>query len=130
MAVSPSLLLDELKALCRGRGVEAPGLDAHLGPALREVCGVEDEDGAEVVREKLSVWARDLAGGLPEDLQLAVVVPLGLHPDARYPFLARRVEWLADRENRDPRTIRRRVGHGLTRLVEAASHPRVVERAG
>ncbi|WP_285743221.1 hypothetical protein [Lentzea sp. NBRC 105346] len=123
MAVSSKLLIGELKALRRGRGVHTPGLDRHVGPALREACGISDCDGAEVVREKLGAWVADLVRTLPDDLRLAVTTPLGLNPDAQHVFLAHRVEWLASRLQRDSRTVRRRIDDGLTRLVEAALHP-------
>jgi hypothetical protein len=120
MATSPSTLMSELKALRRGRGVQAPGIDRQVGPALREACGINEFDGAEVVREKLQSWVSSLVHTFPEDLRLAVVTPLALHDEARHAFLAHRIQWLADLTDRDSRTIRRRIDDGLTRLVEAA----------
>jgi len=121
MATSPSTLMAELKALRRGRGVQAPGIDRQVGPALREACGIGEFDGAEVVREKLHTWVYSLVHTFPEDLRLAVTTPLALHDEAQHAFLAHRIEWLADLADRDSRTIRRRIDDGLTRLVEAAS---------
>jgi hypothetical protein len=120
MATSPGTLMAELKALRRGRGVQAPGIDRQVGPALREACGITEFDGAEVVREKLRVWVTALVSTFPHDLKLAVTTPLALHDEARHPFLAHRIQWLADLADRDSRTIRRRIDDGLTRLVEAA----------
>ncbi len=121
MATSPNTLMDELKALRRGRGVQAPGIDRQVGPALREACGILESDGAEVVRDKLRTWVHSLVRAFPEDLRLAVTTPLALHDEAQHAFLAHRIQWLADRAERDSRTIRRRIDDGLTRLVEAAS---------
>ncbi|HWO66915.1 MAG TPA: hypothetical protein VNO31_43470 [Umezawaea sp.] len=113
-------LTAELKALCRGRGVQTPGLDRQVGPALREACGIDESDGADGVREKVRAWVSALVGGFPDDLRLAVTTPLALHDEAQHAFLAHRVQWLADRTGRDSRTTRRRVDEGLARLVEAA----------
>lgn len=121
MAALPDRLMGELKALCRGRGAQAPGMDRQIGPALREACGISESDGSEVAREKLGEWVRALARHFPEDLRLAVVVSLALHAETRHAFLVHRLEWLAHREGRNTRTIRRRVDDGLTRLVEAAT---------
>lgn len=123
MVVSPKLLMGELKALRRGRGVQAPGIDRQVGPALREACGINESDGAQVVREKLDAWVSTLVRTLPEDLKLAVVTPLALNTEAQHAFLTHRIQWLASREDRDSRTIRRRIDDGLTRLVEAAIRP-------
>ena len=121
MATSSSTLMGELKALRRGRGVQAPGIDRLVGPALRAACGIGEFDGAEVVREKLRTWVDSMVRSFPEDLRLAVTTPLALHEDAQHAFLAHRIQWLADLADRDSRTIRRRIDDGLTRLVEAAS---------
>ncbi|PRY34254.1 hypothetical protein [Umezawaea tangerina] len=123
MAVSSEVLMDELKALRRGRGVQAPGIDRLVGPALREVCGIGEHDGAEVVREKVVGWVAGSVRALPEDLRLAVTTPLALNPEAQHVFLAHRVQWLAELMGRDARTVRRRIDDGLTRLVEAAVRP-------
>jgi hypothetical protein len=126
MAVSANRLVGEIKAISRGRGVQAPRIDRRVGPALRAVCGIKDSDGAEVSREKIGEWVAGLTRALPDDLKLAVVTALGLNPEAQQAFLAHRFEWLSVRLRRDARTIRRRVDDGLMRLAEAAL--RQVER--
>jgi hypothetical protein len=123
------MLMTELKALRRGRGVQTPGIDGQVGPALRAACGIGEFDGAEVVREKLRTWVTALISTFPQDLQLAVTTPLALHDEAQHPFLAHRIQWLADLADRDSRTIRRRIDDGLTRLVEAASRNTAREAA-
>jgi hypothetical protein len=130
MVVSPKLLMEELKALRRGRGVQTPGVDKHVGPALREACRINEFDGAEVVRDKLRAWVSGLVHTFPEDLRLAVTTPLALHSEAQQAFLSDRIQWLADRDSRDSRTIRRRIDDGLTRLVEAALRPGATTSAG
>ena len=121
---APSLL-SELRALCRGRGVQTPGLDRQVGPALREACGIAESDGADGVREKIRAWVSALVDGFPDDLRLAVTTPLALHDEAQHPFLSHRIQWLADKTCRDSRTTRRRIDEGLARLVEAAALERL-----
>jgi hypothetical protein len=127
-------LLTELKALRKGRGVHAPKIGDQVGPALRRLCGVTAEDGAELIRRKVTDRLDALVAKLPEDLALAVRVTMGLRADAQQPFLRERVQWLAERLARDERTARRRADDGLARLAEVAVSasggvPRLAERA-
>jgi hypothetical protein len=64
-----------------------------------------------------------LAEFLPTDLSLAARAALALHPEAQQPFLADRVQWLADRLERDVRTARRRVDLGLAAMAERGATP-------
>ncbi|GAA3839795.1 hypothetical protein GCM10022243_02720 [Saccharothrix violaceirubra] len=123
MSVTPKQLSDELHALCRGQGVQAPGIDKQVGPALREVCGIGKGDAAEIVRTKVTAWVTGLTDQFPTDLRLLVLVPLGLHEDAQNRFLSERIDWLAGRLERGARTVRRRVASGVERLVEAGLNP-------
>src|SRR4051812_49683529 len=47
MTVESTSLINELRALCRGQGVQAPGIDKQVGPALRDVCGISPADRSE-----------------------------------------------------------------------------------
>ncbi|MGW6932229.1 hypothetical protein ACWGE0_19390 [Lentzea sp. NPDC054927] len=123
MSVSPEQLMEELRTLCRGRGVQTPGIDLHVGPALRQVCGVVETDGAEAVRTKLRDWVTNAARGFPVEVRSAVLAPLGLHEEAQFRFLNERIEWLAKQQDRGARTVRRRMEAGLQRLVEVALQP-------
>ncbi|HEX3787216.1 MAG TPA: hypothetical protein VHW44_05095 [Pseudonocardiaceae bacterium] len=120
MTISPNELMEELKGLRKGRGLHAPGLDRLIGPALRELCDIAEGDGAEDARRRIQAWVTQATTGFPEDLRIATLTSLGLNPDAQQAFLAERVDWLAKRESRDARTIRRRVDVGLERLAEVA----------
>ncbi|HEX6347346.1 hypothetical protein, partial [Umezawaea sp.] len=121
MTAPSTSLMTELRALCRGQGVQAPGIDRQVGPALREVCGIVAADGPESVRVKLGRWVTGITDQFPAELRLAVLAPLGLHEGAQSRFLSDRVDFLAKLQDRGPRTIRRRIDAGLTRLVEAAA---------
>ncbi|MBB5959574.1 hypothetical protein FHS29_006195 [Saccharothrix tamanrassetensis] len=120
MTVQPDLLLSELRALCRGPGMQAPAIDRQVGPALQEVCGITGADGAETVRNKIRAWVDGIVERFPLDLRLTVTAPLALHEGAQYRFLNERVDWLAAQQERGARTMRRRIDEGLIRLVEAA----------
>jgi hypothetical protein len=112
-------LLDELKTLRKGRGVNAARI--ALGPRLRELAGVAEQDSTGVTRRKVIGTLDRLAEPLPADLALAARAALGLLPAAQQPFLAERVQWLADQLRRDVRTARRRVDLGLAAMAEHAS---------
>jgi len=126
MGVQPAVLVAELKKLRKGRGMQSPTIEQQIGPALREVCGIAAGDGPAVVRERLTERLGSLAGTLPPDLSQIVMVALGLGAEVQGQFLQERIAWLAQRRDRDVRTIRRRVDEGLARLAEAAATPRTV----
>jgi hypothetical protein len=122
------VLLDELKTLRAGRGVNSSDFEQRLGPRLRAVCGVLATDPAAVVRQKVAAALGALAEQLPPDLAIAARAALALHPEARHPFLAQRITWLAGQLDRDARTARRRTDEALGQLAELAAA--AAERTG
>ncbi len=113
-------LTDELKRLRKGRGVHATNISERAGPGLRRLCGIRPDDAAATVRARLMTTLRELAGRLPADLGLALLVELGLHEVATQPRLGERLDWLAGRIARDARTARRRADQACDRLAEMA----------
>jgi hypothetical protein len=111
-------LIDELKRLRKGRGVDAANITERAGPALRRLCGIRPEDVPATVRNRLTTTLRELAGELPDDLRLALLVELGLHEEATQPRLGDRLDWLARHIARDARTARRRGDLACARLTE------------
>lgn len=123
VTAEPAEIVAELKRLRKGRGLQTPAIENVIGPALRMVCGIRPDDGPATVRERTIERLTSLATLLPPDLSLVVTVALALRPDGAGQFLHERIQWLAKRQDRDIRTIRRRVDEGLTRLAEAATRP-------
>ncbi|WP_297549871.1 hypothetical protein [Amycolatopsis sp.] len=120
MGISATAVVGELKLLRKGRGISAAQLGERVGPALRAVFGIsEDEDTAEI-RRKTSECLRAFAAPLPEDLRTAVLAAFGLHEDARNPFYQDRVRWVAQTLDRDVRTVRRRIDEGIEQVAELA----------
>ena len=64
-------------------------------------AAVLDDDGLTALCEQL-----------PDDLRIAASVALALHDEAVGEFLDRRIAWLADHFDRDPRTARLRETRG------------------
>lgn len=121
----------ELKLVRRGLGLYHPGLGARIGPALREACGVVDNDPAETVRSKVATRLRDASTALPGELSTAALAALGLHPEVRgLQQLQERVDWLAGRLRRDVRTARRRVDEACAMLAEIVAVGRTTRRTG
>lgn len=110
--------LHELNDLRRGRGLNAADLAARIGPRLRRTCGVADGDSPALVRRKVVLRLTALCEQLPDDLHIAASVALGLHDEAAGEFLDRRITWLAEHFQRDPRTARRRVDTAFRLLGE------------
>src|SRR2546423_7989957 len=112
MAVLAELVRD-LKALRKGRGVFASQIGGRIGEALREVCGVADNDGPATIRRKVTERLLELAAELPADLRVAVLAAFAMCPEVQLPLYQDRVNWAASRLDRDPRTVRRRIDDGI-----------------
>ncbi|TQS45622.1 hypothetical protein [Cryptosporangium phraense] len=108
-------LRQELRRLCRGRGVLAPDLAQRVGP---RVAALVSDAGD---RSAIVDWLRDHVRRLPGDLRLAAAVGLGLHPPADARFLGERLDWLATDLGREQRTVRRRLDEALALLAEAVT---------
>jgi hypothetical protein len=108
----------ELNDLRRGRGLNTADLGARVGPHLRRACAVGDGDAPALVRRKVVLRLTALCERLPDDLRVAASVALNLHGEAAGEFLDRRIAWLADHFDRDPRTARRRVDTAFRLLGE------------
>lgn len=108
----------ELNDLRRGRGCNAANLGSRIGPRLRRACAIEDGDGPAVVRRKVILCLTSLCEQLPHDLKTAASVALALGDEGGGEFLDRRIAWLADHLERDPRTARRRVDTAFRLLGE------------
>jgi hypothetical protein len=121
--IRPAELASELKTLRKGRGLQAPRLAEQVGPMLRQLCGIGENESAASIREKLTKHLRILANGLPEDLRLVVTTALALQVDVQHQFLRERVQSLAEHQRRDVRTIRRRMDEGFDLLAEIAARP-------
>lgn len=116
-------LANELKTLRKGRGLQAPRLADQVGPLLHDLADISPNDSVATIREKLSRRLRILADSLPDDLRQVVTIALALQHDTQHQFLQERVQFLADKQKRDVRTIRRRMDEGFELLAEMATKP-------
>ncbi len=112
-------LVAELKQMRRGLGVHEPDLLARLGPQLRRVCGIGDGDDIGEARQKLTDQLATAIATLPEDVRMVLAAALALDPAPGNRFLESRIRWLADRIDRNPRTVMRRADQGFALLAES-----------
>jgi hypothetical protein len=119
--VDIEILIDELKVLRKGRGLFVTNIDERVRPALRAVCGVTTQDGPAEIRRKVARRLENLAHALPADLREAAMAAFAITRDARFPFYRDRVEWIAAKFNRDPRTVRRRIDDAIYHLAQLAT---------
>lgn len=115
-----STLSDELGRLRRGRGVMADDLRDRIGPTLRALSGIDESDSQDLVRVRLIAYLNDLTTRMPDDLRIALSAGLALDEDVRHRFFDARMQWLANKLQRDIRTARRRVDEAI-RSAEAMS---------
>lgn len=121
-------LVDELKALRKGRGVRGVGVDARVGDALRAACAVEADDAADVVRRKVERFLVEMAQHLDKDVHIAVIAAFALHRDVCKPYLKDRLAWAKDRmDGLSDKTVRRRVDLGIERLAELIAAGRLAQ---
>jgi hypothetical protein len=114
-------LVRELRDLRKGRGLYARHISERVGPLLRQVCHLADDDGPAEIRRKVAASLEKLAHDLPADLRVAVIAAFAINPDAQLPFYQDRVRWVAEHLRRDERTARRRIDEGIDRIAELAN---------
>lgn len=122
MTISATDLVAELKILRKGRGIQAPHILDRIGPAIRAVCAITDNDDAASVRQKVAARLRDLSAKLPPDLQIGVTAAFGLDDTLHTPFYKDRLRWAEAELERNTRTVRRRIDEAIDQLAELAVH--------
>lgn len=125
-----SRIAEELGALRRGYGLFAHRIDALVGPALRDLCGVTVGDDPEEVRWKVEVRLRDLSAGLPDELRTAVFGAFAIHPRTRLLTYSERVRWTSRRLDLNDRAVRRRIEEAIKRLAALARPVQMVTANG
>ncbi|MFI0486629.1 hypothetical protein [Actinomadura sp. 9N215] len=126
---SHDALHEELRRLCKGRGLLGQDFTNRLGPALiRRMSAAGLGTSGHWQRGPVAEWLAAWLRSLPADLEFVARVALGLHPEAGQRFLGERIGWLAGRLERDERTVRRRIDEALRLLAEfvAAGTPAAV----
>jgi hypothetical protein len=113
-------LVEDLKALRKGRGLQVSVINSRVGPALRAATGTRDDDSPLDVRGKLSQSIRRWSEELPDDLRKAVLSAFALTEGSHLQYYKDRVHGVAEQLGRDERTARRRIDEGITRLAEVA----------
>ena len=114
---SVGTLEEELKGLCRGRGVMASDLRERLGLTLCAMADIDPGGQPDEVRKRLIGFLEEATAGLPEDLRTAFAAALALRQDVQHAFLDGRMQWLADHIQRDKRSARRRVSQAIKRVA-------------
>ncbi|HEX4726128.1 MAG TPA: hypothetical protein VH333_26705 [Pseudonocardiaceae bacterium] len=118
--ISPERVIDEMAKLRRGRGLDADDAADKVGPALRLLCRVDDDDDPTVVRDKIGELFTRTADVLPEDLRITFLAAFGLITEARHVFFQDRLRWAGDRFEREERTVRRRLDDACKLVAERA----------
>jgi hypothetical protein len=111
-------MLNELKALRRGRGLHGPDVGGQIGPLLSAVSGIRDDTDPTQRRTRVIAKLESTLMYLPDEQEVAARVALGLHPEAQSRFLSERMTWLANAMDRNQRTAARRVDDALSLLAE------------
>ena len=82
----------EIRALRKGRGMQASDLTGRMGPNLLELSGHDET----IRRRTLVVQLNSCAAQLAPDLRLAITASLGLSGETRQmPYFRDRASWLA-----------------------------------
>ncbi|HZN19303.1 MAG TPA: hypothetical protein VFB84_14170 [Micromonosporaceae bacterium] len=113
----------EIRLLRKGRGINAPSIEARLGPHLRElVAGATGPDDGDC-RRSLATEINNCAAGLAEDMRTAITASLGLSAETRQiPQLKDRIAWLSAQLGHGYRTALRRIDLAERLLAEEIAH--------
>ncbi|WP_155989124.1 hypothetical protein [Nocardiopsis sp. CNT312] len=111
-------LAQELRRLRARRGLDTDRLADQLGPVLRRLVGLTGGETDTEARGLVTAALRRLPRELPDDLRLAFLAGMGVHPDARGPVLEQRLEWVAHELHVSPRTARRRLDQAIDRVAD------------
>jgi hypothetical protein len=127
-------LADEMRRLRKGRGIHRQKLDQQIGEGLRAAFDITEQDSSADIQRKVGQGLARLAATLPDDLRLCVIAAFGLTSEADQQFYQERLQWAAQRLQREERTIRRRVDEGIDKLAvlvtaEIAGRPDAVDRS-
>jgi hypothetical protein len=120
MSVKITALVEELKALRTGLGVEDPNLVIRAGVTVRRVSGVTDEDSPGTVRSKIRAWLDRMFTQLPEAAARTGRATFGFEGPGDLPYMAR-LEHLGKTVDREVRTMQRRADQLVTRIAEIAT---------
>jgi hypothetical protein len=109
-------VVEELRGLRKGRGIQVGDLDSRLGSLLRELAGGGD---AADRREALTAALCRCTAQLVADYRTAAEASLALSPETmEEPYFSGRVRWLADKLGREDRTALRQINQAERRLAE------------
>lgn len=114
---------EELRRLQSRRGIRAADPERLVGPRLTRMTGLSGTESAPEVRRAVAATLWELSRGLPQDLRLAFLAGLGVHPQAEAPVLERRLEWVAWELHISPRTARRYLDQAVEQVEAEVDLP-------
>ena len=117
MDTESSPLVEDLKTLRKGRGVQDPRISAKIGYTLRKVCGVLPDDPAGVVSEKVLTRLGDLVDRLPAAQRVLARAVFGFDSSAGEAY-TQRLRRHGTVSSRDVRTMQRRADEVVDRVAE------------
>jgi hypothetical protein len=101
-------VVQELRALRVGYGVQEPNLPPRIGTLLRAICGVAADDSAPVLREKVVARLTGLIDELPEGVRPLMRAAFALDGDGNTRY-EQRIARVADATGYSERTMKRRI---------------------
>jgi hypothetical protein len=121
----PMAIAAEIKALRKGRGLRGD-VARRIGPLLLELAG----GGSAQVRAALAGELSRLSERLPDELEIAVLAALALHPPTEeMGTYEQRKSWVATEFDRVPRTAERRIEEAQSLLAQEVAAELLRRRA-
>lgn len=118
-------LLTELRQLRKGLGLHAD--PPKVGPLLASYAGLGPHENVETTRRRLSTLLTDATRGLSPDMVFTFTTIMGMNDRVQNYFVQSRIEVVAERLDRTPRTVQRRYDEVAqvvaTRLTAGLAEP-------
>jgi hypothetical protein len=119
MDVDAEALKEEVRLLCRRLAARNPSLWLRVGPQLRRISGITEQDTPGQIRSKLAKAIERSMADHTEEME-TLQTALGLHPLAAQYALDRRLDSLAKRRHLALRTMHRRLDEAIDLFVRTA----------
>jgi transcriptional regulator with XRE-family HTH domain len=120
MTASATELILELKTLRKGQGLAGEDIAGRIGPHLRQICSIDVNAPSTEVRNKIASWLEKQTESLSADQRIAILAAFAIEPIHQSQWYKDRLDWAAEKLERDPRSVRRKIDYAIDLIAARA----------